>query len=242
MASGIAAIVAGAGRGERVGKPEGKLFLELAGFPVLARTLSNLGAVPEIQEIAVAVNTEDLDRAEKLISELGMKKVARAIEGGEFRRESVFKALRALSSKPEIIIVHDGARPLATPALFAKAIKVLKESDCEGLITAVPVVETIKEVEGGWVRRTPDRQKLWSVQTPQCFRSFSLLDAHEKANQEGVWATDDAALLERFHYRVRVVEGEVTNLKITFPSDLILAEALLEKGGLQVAVPGRTGI
>jgi 2-C-methyl-D-erythritol 4-phosphate cytidylyltransferase len=242
MTAGIAAIVAGAGRGERIGRPEGKLFLKLAGIPVIARTLINLNAVRGIEEIVLAVNGEDQDRMEDLIESLEMEISTRVVEGGEFRQESVFKAMRALSSKPEIIIVHDGARPLAPPTLFEGVIKVLKESDCEGLITAVPVVETIKEVEGGWVLRTPERRRLWTVQTPECFRSFALLDAHEKADQEGVWATDDAALLERYHYRVRVVEGEVTNLKITFPSDIIMAEALLEKGGLGVAVPGRAGL
>jgi len=89
--------------------------------------------------------------------------------------------------------------------------------------------------------RTPDRRRLWAVQTPQCFRAAALLDAHERAYRERVWATDDAALLERYRYRVRVVEGELTNLKITYPSDLILAEALLERGGLEVALPGGTG-
>lgn len=243
MAPGIAAIVAGAGRGERIGKREGKLFLELAGIPVIARSLLNLEAVPEIEEVVLAVNGEDLDRAEgDLIKTYGLEKITRVVEGGEFRQESVFKALRAMSSQPEIIIVHDGARPLAAPALFKRTIRALQDSDCEGVITAMPVIDTIKEVEGGWVIRTPERRRLWSVQTPECFRSFALINAHEKANQEGVWATDDAALLERYRYRVRVVEGELTNLKITFPSDLIVAEALLEKGGLGIAVQGRAGI
>ncbi|OFW57830.1 MAG: 2-C-methyl-D-erythritol 4-phosphate cytidylyltransferase [Candidatus Solincola sediminis] len=242
MGAGVAAIVAGAGRGERIGKREGKLFLELGGIPVIARSLLNLDAVPEIEEIVLAVNGEDLERADALIASIGLEKVARTVEGGEFRQESVFKALRSLSSNPEIIIVHDGARPLAPPSLFEKAVRALRESDCEGLITAVPVVDTIKEVEGGWVVKTPERRRLWAVQTPECFRAQALIDAHEKASQEGVWATDDAALLERYRYRVRVVEGEITNLKITFPIDLITAEALLKKGGLGVAVPRGTGL
>jgi 2-C-methyl-D-erythritol 4-phosphate cytidylyltransferase len=242
VAPGIAAIVPGAGRGERIGRPDGKLFLELAGIPVIARTLLNLTAVKEIEEIILAVNAEDLARSEELVAGLGMENITRIVEGGEFRQESVLKALRALSSRPETVVVHDGARPLAGPGLFGRVIKALRESDCDGLITAVPVVETIKEVEGGWVLRTPERRRLWSVQTPECFLAFPLLDAHEKANQEGVWATDDAALLERYRYRVRVVEGEVTNLKITFPSDIVMAEALLERGGLDVALPDGPGI
>jgi 2-C-methyl-D-erythritol 4-phosphate cytidylyltransferase len=243
MTARTAAIVAGAGRGERIGAGGGKQFLDLAGIPVLARSLLNVEAVPEVGEIVLVVNTEDLERAsQEIIEAYGLSKVTNIVEGGEWRQESVFKALRILSPSAEVILVHDGARPLATPALFSQAIRALRDSDCEGVISAVPVVDTVKEVEGGWVLRTPERRRLWAVQTPQCFRSFPLMDAHEKAYQEGVWATDDAALLERYRYRVRVVEGELTNLKITFPSDLILAEALLKKGGLDVAVPGRPGL
>lgn len=237
-----AAIIAGAGRGERLGIKQGKQFLALSGVPVLARSLLNVAAVPEVEEIVLVVNPDHVGRAASEIIPFGQGKAISVVEGGERRQESVFRALRALSSHPGIVIVHDGARPLATPALFRRAMKALEDCNCEGIISAIPVVDTVKEVEGGWVIRTPDRQRLWAVQTPQCFRSEALLDAHERAYREGVWATDDAALLERYRYRVRVVEGELTNLKITYASDLILAEALLDKGGLDVAEPGGTGI
>ncbi len=243
MPVGAAAIVAGAGRGERLGGKGGKQFLELAGIPLLARSLLNTSAVPEIEEIVLVVNAEDTERArEGILITYGIEKVAAVVEGGEWRQESVFKALRALSSAPEVVVIHDGARPLATPGLFARAIKALRDSDCEGIIAAVPVVDTIKEVEGGRVVRTPDRNRLWGVQTPQCFRASALKDSHERAFREGVWATDDAALLERYRYRVRVVEGETTNLKITYPEDLVVAAALLAKGGLEVAEPHRPGL
>jgi 2-C-methyl-D-erythritol 4-phosphate cytidylyltransferase len=207
---------------------------------VLARSLLNIESVPEVDEIILVVNAEEIERArEEIVGTYGLKKVTDIVEGGEWRQGSVFKALRALSSGVEMVLVHDGARPLATPALFTRAIKALR--DCEGVITAVAVVDTVKEVEGGWVVRTPDRRRLWAIQTPQCFRSPALLDAHERANQEGVWATDDAALLERYGYRVRVVEGELTNLKITYPRDIILAEALIEEGGLEIAFPSGPG-
>lgn len=240
MSGKTTAIVAGAGRGERIGTKGGKQFLELAGIPVLARSLLNLESVPEVDEIILVVNREEMERARKEIVEAyGLRKVRDVVEGGEWRQASVFKALRVLSPGVETVLIHDGARPLATPALFSRTIKSLR--DCEGVITAVPAVDTIKEVEGGWVVRTPERRRLWAVQTPQCFRSSALLDAHERAYQEGVWGTDDAALLERYGYRVRVVEGELTNLKITYPRDVILAEALLEEGGLDIALPGGTG-
>jgi 2-C-methyl-D-erythritol 4-phosphate cytidylyltransferase len=238
-----AAVIAGAGRGERVGRKEGKQFLVLAGFPVLARSLMNVASVPEVEEIVLVVNADDIERAADEIAPVyGGEKAVRVVEGGERRQESVLRAIRALSLPVDIVIVHDGARPLASPALFGRVIKALCDCDCEGIISAVPVVDTVKEVEGGWVLKTPDRQRLWAVQTPQCFRAAALFDAHERASREMVWATDDAALLERYRYRVRVVEGELTNLKITYASDLVLAEALLMKGGLGVAEPGRPGV
>ncbi|RJP31942.1 MAG: 2-C-methyl-D-erythritol 4-phosphate cytidylyltransferase [Actinobacteria bacterium] len=243
MCAKAAAIVAGAGRGERLGNKEGKQFLELAGVPLLARSLLNVAAVPEVEEIVLVVNAEDITRAsEDILGAYGIEKVTGVVEGGEWRQESVFKALRALSPAVDIVVIHDGARPLATPDLFRRTIKALLDSDCEGIIAAIPVVDTIKEVEGGRVTRTPDRKRFWAVQTPQCFRAAALLDSHERAFREGVWVTDDAALLERCRYRVRVVEGELTNLKITYSDDLILAEALLAKGGLEVAEPHRPGL
>jgi 2-C-methyl-D-erythritol 4-phosphate cytidylyltransferase len=243
MAMRAAAVIAGAGRGERVGKKEGKQFLVLNGLPVLARSLLNVASVPEVEEIVLVVNAGDIGRAgENIVPVYAGDKTIRVVEGGERRQESVLHALHALSAPAEIIIVHDGARPLASPALFGRVMKALGDCDWEGIISAVPVGDTGKEVEGGWVLRTPDRQRLWAVQTPQCFRAAALLDAHERASREMVWATDDAALLERYRYRVRVVEGELTNLKITYASDLVLAEALLSKGGLGVAEPGGPGV
>ncbi|MBC7252971.1 MAG: 2-C-methyl-D-erythritol 4-phosphate cytidylyltransferase [Actinobacteria bacterium] len=237
------AVVAGAGKGERVGLPEGKQFHRLAGIPVLARSLLNLEAVEEIEEIVLVVNAEEIKHAEEeIISAYNLSKVSMVVAGGEYRQESVFNALRSISGPVDYIVIHDGARPLATPGLFRRTLKALRDAECEGVITAVPVVDTVKEVEGGWVLRTPDRRRLWAVQTPQCFRAPALLDAHERAFREGVWATDDAALLERYRYRVRVVEGEVTNIKITYPSDILIAEALLERGGLQVVLPGGSGV
>jgi 2-C-methyl-D-erythritol 4-phosphate cytidylyltransferase len=237
----VTAIVAGAGKGERLGREGGKQFLELKGIPVLARSLLNLEAVEGIADIILVVNAEDMERAgKKIVEAYGLSKVARIVQGGEWRQGSVFHALRVLPRDTEVVLVHDGARPLATPDLFSLTLRSLR--DCEGVITAVPLVDTVKEVEGGWVVRTPERRRLWAVQTPQCFRREALLDAHERAHREGVWATDDAALLERYGYRVRVVEGELTNIKITYPRDVVMAEALLEKGGLAVVHPGGAGV
>ncbi len=156
MTMKAAAVIAGAGRGERVGKKEGKQFLMLAGLPVLARSLMNVASVPEVEEIVLVVNADDVERAaDEIVPAYGGEKTVRVVEGGERRQESVLRALRAISSPADIVIVHDGARPLASPALFGRVIKALGDCDCEGIISAVPVVDTVKEVEGGWVRQDP---------------------------------------------------------------------------------------
>ncbi|MFW6113308.1 MAG: 2-C-methyl-D-erythritol 4-phosphate cytidylyltransferase [Actinomycetota bacterium] len=241
MTAGTVAIVAGAGRGERIGTREGKQFLELDGIPVLARSLLNVEAAEGIEEIILVVNGADLERARReVIDRYCLKKISKIVEGGEWRQSSIFRALHALGPGVGSVLIHDGARPLATPALFSSTLTALR--GCEGVISAVPLVDTVKEVEGGWVLKTLERNRLLAIQTPQCFSHSALLDAHERAYSEGLWTTDDAALLERYGYRVRVVEGEMTNLKVTYPRDLILAEALLKKGGLKVAVPGRPGL
>jgi 2-C-methyl-D-erythritol 4-phosphate cytidylyltransferase len=230
------AVVAGAGRGERLGREGGKQFAPLAGVPVLARSLWNLQACEEVDGIVVAVNPGEVERAEKeIVSPYGLTKVIAVVEGGEHRQESVYRALKAIPGGTELVLVHDGARPFAGPSLFRRVINAMRDTD--GAIAAVPVVDTVKEVEGGWVIRTLERRRLWAVQTPQCFQSFALLDSHERAKREGVWATDDASLLERYRYRVRVVRGEVTNIKITYPSDLVAAEALLAAGLITDPLP-----
>ncbi len=223
------AVVAGAGKGERLGQEGGKQFLTLAGVPVLARSLINLQACEDVSGIVVAVNPGEVERAEReIVKPYGLTKVIEVVEGGEHRQESVYRALKALPGDEELVLVHDGARPFAGPSLIRRVIGAMRDTDA--VIAAVPVVDTIKEVEGGWVIRTPERRRLWAVQTPQCFQAFALLDSHERARREGVWATDDASLLERYRYRVRVVRGEVTNIKITYPSDVVVAEALLSAG------------
>ncbi len=144
------------------------------------------------------------------------------VEGADTRPGSVRRGLASLPAEADIVVVHDAARPLATPQLFASAVEAVR-SGADGGICAVPIDDTVKRVEGGTVVRTLDRRGLWAVQTPQAFRADALRRAHEGEPE----ATDDAALVEATGGHVVVVRGALRNLKLTRAEDLGLAEALL---------------
>ena len=149
------------------------------------------------------------------------------VRGGATRQESVYNGLQALPDGGRVV-VHDGARCLATPDLFDRCAQELTAHS--GIIAAIPVKDTIKIVDGeGNIRETPDRRELWAAQTPQGFDIALLRECHDRGKREGWEVTDDAALFERCELPVRVVEGEETNLKITTPADLAIAEAILRQ-------------
>ena len=198
-------IVAAAGSGSRFGG--GKQEAVLGGRPlwVWARDLLLEAGAREV----VVVGTEE------------------GVPGGRERRDSVAAGLAAVPEEAEVIAVHDAARPLASPRLAAALLVILEDEEADGAVPALPPVDTIKEVSGGRVVRTLDRQALAAVQTPQVFRAEILRRAH--AEYEGP-ATDDAAMVEAVGGRVVVIPGERRAMKITYPEDLALAEGLLRTG------------
>jgi len=148
------------------------------------------------------------------------------VAGGEARQDSVGNGLRHVTT--ERVVVHDAARPLATSALVRSLLAELDRA--EAVLAAVPVDETLKHVEDGTVMRTVDRAGMWRSQTPAAFLTEALKDAHRRAAQEGFVGTDESQLVERYGGRVRVVPGSRANLKVTFPEDFALAEAMLTAG------------
>ena len=212
-----AAILAAAGRGERFGSP--KQFHPLSGKPLLAWSLDVL-RVAGCSPVVVVVAPEQTDRARV---ELGGPDVV-IVPGAEVRQGSVRIGLGHVES--DVVVVHDAARPFATPELVSEVVAAV--SGCDGAIAAVPVDETIKRVEDSRVIATVDRTPLWRAQTPQAFRTAVLRAAHERAQSEGHLATDDAELVERYGGSIAIVEGSRANLKITFPEDLELARAMAE--------------
>jgi 2-C-methyl-D-erythritol 4-phosphate cytidylyltransferase len=151
------------------------------------------------------------------------------ILGGETRQESVSRGLEALPAEAEAVLIHDGARCLVEPALLAACVTALDQAmhAGAGIVAATPVTDTIKEVENGIIRATPDRSRLWAAQTPQGFGVVQLRQAHATASAEGWSVTDDAALYERLGLPVRVLAAPPSNIKLTTGFDLTIAAAVL---------------
>ncbi|MEW6492692.1 MAG: 2-C-methyl-D-erythritol 4-phosphate cytidylyltransferase [Cyanobacteriota bacterium] len=221
-------LIPAAGMGRRMGSDRNKLLLTLMGKPLLAWTLLAAEAASEITWIGIMGQPADEPDFENILAQLSLSKPVHLIQGGETRQESVYNGLQALPAEAEWVLIHDGARCLATPQLLDRCAVVLQ--DCPGLIAAVPVKDTIKVVdEKGLIQDTPDRKQLWAAQTPQGFEVKLLKQSHDQGRNLGWEVTDDAALFERCGLPVRIVEGEETNLKVTTPVDLAIAEFILRQ-------------
>jgi 2-C-methyl-D-erythritol 4-phosphate cytidylyltransferase len=217
------ALLVAAGRGERLGADGPKAFVMLAGRPMLEWSLDALRAVPAVRRIVVAL-PEGVDAPAGTVG----------VSGGAERSHSVRAALAAAGDGPadEPVIVHDAARPLVTPAIFAAALAALAASGGDAAIAAAPVTDTVKQVGAGGgrvVERTLDRSALWAVQTPQVFRRDALQRALGQDDTVLAAATDDAWLVEQTGGRVEVVESPRENLKVTTTVDLRLAALILEE-------------
>ena len=209
------ALVVAAGRGERLGSAGPKTLVQLAGRPMLQWSIDALRAADALSEIVVA-----------LPAGVAVPGGCVGVLGGEHRSGSVAAALAAAAAGEDVVLVHDGARPLVTPALIRAVLGALDGVDCA--IAAAPVTDTIKESDGGGiVVRTLDRSRLWSVQTPQAFTRAALERALAMPADVVAAATDEAWLVERGGGRVRLVAAPAENLKVTTPRDLALAEQLL---------------
>jgi 2-C-methyl-D-erythritol 4-phosphate cytidylyltransferase len=224
-------LIPAAGMGRRMGSERNKLLLSLLGKPILAWTLLAAEAAEKISWIGIIGQPADQLDIKAILADLALTKPVELITGGKTRQESVYKGLQALPDMAEGVLIHDGARCLATPELFNRCAEALQ--NCSGLIAAVSVKDTIKVVAAGVIIDTPERKNLWAAQTPQGFEVKVLKQCHDKGRDLGWEVTDDAALFERCGLPVRIVEGEETNLKVTTPVDLAIAEFILrQRSGL----------
>ncbi|MGH9935279.1 MAG: 2-C-methyl-D-erythritol 4-phosphate cytidylyltransferase, partial [Blastocatellia bacterium] len=225
------AIIPAAGSGSRFGGQIPKQFIEVAGSPIIIHTLRRFDECDGIGAIIVALRPEEIERFGQSVSTHGIRKPVRPVAGGAERGDSILNALEAASEfRPEIVAVHDAVRPFVTPERISAVIA--KAREIGAAILALPATDTIKEVENGLVLRTIDRRRVWRAQTPQAFRYDLLLRANEEArsaNLPSAIMTDDAMLVERLGEPVAVVEGPVSNIKITTPEDLVLAEKLFNQ-------------
>ncbi|MGF1567700.1 MAG: 2-C-methyl-D-erythritol 4-phosphate cytidylyltransferase [Nodosilinea sp.] len=223
-------LVPAAGSGRRMGADRNKVLLPLGGRPLIAWTLLAAEAAEAIPWVGLICQPSDRTPLLAIVEDLGLSKPVQFIDGGATRQESVYNGLQGLPLNASRVLIHDGARCLATPDLFNRCAAALET--CTGLIAAVPVKDTIKVVNGeGRVESTPERQCLWAAQTPQGFDVATLRQCHRKGLEQGWSVTDDAALFERCGLPVQVVPGEETNLKVTTPTDLVLAAVVLGERG-----------
>lgn len=236
-----AAIIAAAGRGTRFGGRLPKVFVPLAGRPMLEWSLLAYGACARIEDIVLVVAADLVDEAWRIVEQGGHSSVLGVVPGGEERPASVRAGLEALRiADPEIVCVHDGARPLVDVATIERSIDVALAHGAA--VAAIPAIDTIKRCAAdGRIVATPPRAELYQAQTPQTFRYRLLLEAYERAEREGADVTDDASLVERTGHAVYVSEGHPDNLKVTTPQDLERAEWVLgRRAGLQCP-PVRVG-
>ncbi len=220
----VSAVIVAAGSSTRMGMP--KMLLPLNGKPVIAHTLSAFQNSPVIDEIVLVTRAEDVDALQALAADHGITKLTAVVAGGDSRQQSVANGVRACCSDVALFAIHDGARPLISLECIAAVVEAARRDGAAA--AAVRVKDTIKIVDAdGFVRLTPDRATLWSVQTPQVFERTLYLRAVEYMEQSGLQVTDDCQLVEAIGHPVRLVEGEYTNLKITTPEDIRTAEGWL---------------
>lgn len=220
----VGAVIAAAGSSSRMGGRD-KLAEPLDGIPVILRTLAAVEAVPEIREIVVVTREDRVEEYRRLLGQCSWLRAV--VPGGSTRQESVRNGVRALSPDCTLAAIHDGARPLVTPEVFARCIEAARS--CGAATAAVPVKDTIKLAdEAGRVLDTPDRSRLWAVQTPQIFDRERYLRAAEEAERRGLSCTDDCQLFEAMGWEVQLVMGDYRNLKLTTPEDFLAAGAYLE--------------
>ncbi|MEN6430409.1 MAG: 2-C-methyl-D-erythritol 4-phosphate cytidylyltransferase [Coriobacteriales bacterium] len=222
----LGAVIAAGGKGERFGRPGGKQLAPLAGTTVVSHTVGVFDTLPGIDTIVVVA---DPDALEVFGDELeAFSRVRAIVPGGATRQESVEAGVAALGADVDVVVIHDGARPLVTAPTVLSAIEALDET-IDGVAVGHPAYDTVKSVDADrLVIGTEDRSRLWLAQTPQVFWRVVLHRAYAWAERTGFIGTDDASLVEHMGGRVRVVMGPRDNIKITVAQDLAFAEAVLK--------------
>jgi 2-C-methyl-D-erythritol 4-phosphate cytidylyltransferase len=219
----VGAIIVAAGRGERMGGID-KIFAPLGGTSVLERVAGVFDASPYIDHFVIVLNEDNVERGKLLLSRNNLFKLAKVVPGGSRRQDSVESGLKNLPAC-QWVVIHDGARPLVEDDLITAGLEAAQETGAA--VAAVPVIDTVKLVDdGGYVKETLSRSRLWAVQTPQVFRFEIIKEAYGKTTGD---VTDDAALVEALGIRVKLYMGAYDNIKLTTPADLALAEALWQR-------------
>jgi len=223
------ALVPAAGQGKRMGGAHSKPYLLLEGKPILAHTLLELERCPLVDEVVLMVERGEIERARaSVVEEFRLQKVGAILAGGVQRQDSVWEGLKTIQDDCDLVMVHDGVRPFISQEMLARSIQ--GAVDCGASIAGMPAKDTVKLVSAqNMVLTTPDRKRVFLVQTPQTFKRDILLRAYRQAMEDGFYATDEASLVERLGMPVKVVEGSYENIKITTPEDLVVGEMILKR-------------
>lgn len=223
----VAGLIPAAGSGVRMGGDIAKPFLQLSGREILARTLDVFERCAVIGEVWVIVAVKYVSACQQeIIKRYGFRKVRDVVTGGKSRQESIWRGLQWIDAAVDLVVVHDGVRPFVTEAVLQETLDCAAQHGAA--VAAVPLRDTLKRVsEEGEVETTIPRGNLWRTQTPQAFQRHLLISAHRQARERGVYATDDASLIELMGHPVKVVSGLESNIKITTPEDLMFSEGLL---------------
>lgn len=229
MASNLRVVIAAAGKGSRMKSFTNKQYMLLNSRPVLSYSLDFFEKINMVDEIVVVCGVNELEYCQReIIDRFHYSKVSKLLPGGRERQDSVWAGLKELGGDTNLVAVHDGARPLLSSAVFSRLV-----NEAEKWGAAIPGIiskDTLKVVDrDGFVRQTLDRSSVYAIQTPQIFKYSELLTAYRQSYEDDFRGTDDASLFEHYIGRVKVVEGDYNNLKITTPEDLVTAEALLKR-------------
>lgn len=224
-------IIVAAGKGSRMKSAISKQYLLIQNKPIIVHTLESFQRFTSVDEIVLVVGNDDVMMANNWVEQYGLSKVSAVIAGGGERQDSVYKGLRNLSQHITWVMIHDGVRPFVTreavDALLAKT------KQTHAAVLGVPVIDTIKVVNAeGVIIETPERSRLWAIQTPQAFARQTIEAAHEQARKERFIGTDDAMLVERLGVSVSIVPSDYENIKITTPDDLLQAETIMANRSL----------
>ena len=219
------AIIAAAGIGSRMQAGRAKQLIELGGVPLLVHTLRRFEDCSAVDNVILVLQPSLTAEVLALASRHNFTKITRVVAGGAERQDSVYRGLQVITPETAgVVAIHDAARPFVKPDEIRTVIELAASKGAA--LLAVPATDTIKQVRSGRVQRTLDRKGIYHAQTPQAFQYSIIREAYDRAFEDGFVGTDDSQLVERIGHRVSVVEGSYTNIKITRPFDLRLAEAI----------------
>lgn len=222
-----AAVIVAAGTGKRMGTPVSKQYLLLEGKEILAHTVEKFENSALIDEVVLVVGQGEAGRIHRMAGQYCWKKVSAVVCGGAERQDSIWNGLSRTNPSAEVVLLHDGVRPFVTEDMIQASIQTALEVGA--CTVGMPVKDTIKVCKAdGMALETPDRSRLWQIQTPQAFRREVIFRAFEKAREDGFFGTDDTSVAEYAGFPVKVIPGSYRNIKITTQEDLLVARAFLE--------------